>query len=356
MNASDSSGVQPRSLTDLNGVRQTGYGYLLWTPTFADGNHYRGLAVPGSPSAYDRRWNYMQTTSIFSEHKFDFGDILTWRLAGRFSYVDDYIRVNNITRRLVRQGYYPGTKLEDSAHDTNGDINTSLIFKANKWLNLYVTYDYNLSNQGCGCCEAQGWTFFSNTLDKNNFSVESQLIELGAKLEIIPNKLFGNIAWFHQTRQVPTTNFFTGAYEPYDNIYEGAEFAITYQPTSQFSIGANYSYIHVTDERSGARFVGSPLHSANVWASYQFPIGVGIKANAWITSEWKVSGTVNVPTQFGVDLGAFYVWKDLRVDVDVMNVTDQKNWGPSSGLGGNSYGYLLPLERFGIQAKITYTF
>jgi hypothetical protein len=343
------------------GVIESGYGYIQWEPSWADGGTYRSLGMSGFSNWQDRRANYLQYYSFFSEHKFDIGKYWTWRIAGRLTYIDDYVTATSLTKRLLRQGYN-GYKinLSDAHQSWNSDINTSLSFHPTSWLNLYATFDSNESIQGCGCCEAAGWSTINgrNALDPSRFDVPSKLYEFGAKFTIIQDKLWGSFAWFHQTRANPSWDDSTQSAVSYDNLYEGTEFAITWQPNLHTLVGANYSYIHVTNQRNGQRFTGSPLHTLNLWASYQFDNGFGVKASFWLTSDWNVvaNGSVRVPDQYNLDLGVFYAEKNWRVDVDIMNATDEKNWGPSGNLSGNAYGYLLPLERFGLQAKFTYNF
>jgi hypothetical protein len=352
----DVVGVQPVNPgVNDRGVLQTGYGWVDWEPSWFDGDTYRSLGVSTYANWSDRRRNYLQYYSAFSDHKFDIGKNFTWRIAGRLSYINDFVEHTFLTKQYFKDGYYPNVNRNDSEEKWNGQFNTSLSYHPVSWLNLYATYDRTESITGCGCCEAAGWSS-GYRLDPSRFDVPSELFEIGAKFDIIPNKLNTSIAWFRQTRSNPSTDFNTGAIVSYDNLYQGAEFAVTWQATARALVGGNYSYIHTTNQRSHARFTGSPLHTLNLWASYQLTNGFGVKASFWLTSDWNVSNTVTVPAQYNVDLGLFYAYKGWRVDVDIMNVTDEKNWAPSGALGGNTYSYLLPLERLGAQVKVSYAF
>ncbi|WP_043588278.1 TonB-dependent receptor [Geminisphaera colitermitum] len=342
------------------------YGWLTWTPTWRTGNGYEGIAA-GGPAGLgpglaggEARINTLKTTNLFSEHKFDIDEKWTWRLGGRLSYVDDSITTNALTKRLVNDGFYAGLNTDDSATAWNGDINTSIAFRPIRWASTYFTYDYNISSQDCGCCQTQGFTGSGNTLSDSYFDVKSELFELGVKFELIPNKLFASAAWFHQTRQIPAANLIGGDPSTYNLIYEGLELAATYQPTVNLALGANYSYIDASYEKTGGRFPFSPLNSANAWVAYRFDNGFGLKANAWITSSWNVNdaGSIKVPTQHSIDLGAFYAARKWRLDIDILNVTNEKNWTPAGGPGGiiNPTPYLVPAERLGIQGKFTYRF
>ena len=138
------------------------------------------------------------------------------------------------------------------------------------------------------------------------------------------------------------------------------EFSITYLPTRHLKVGANYAYLWATNVnqtasgvytdyngfvpdgstivnngtssvgagasvRGNYRVLGIPLNSANGWASYEFDNGFGLKASAWITSPWQVTRLVTVPTQYNLDLGAFYTVQKWRFDLTVQNVTDRRN-------------------------------
>ncbi|MDR1279834.1 MAG: TonB-dependent receptor [Opitutaceae bacterium] len=351
------------------------YGWLQWTPSWGkDGVAAAPVAgFGGGLAGGEARINTLKTYNLFSEHKFDIGEKWTWRAGARLSLVDDEITTNSLTKRLVSQGYYHGGTYGDlNTYDDitawNSDLNTSLNYRPARWVNVYLAYDHNISSQDCGCCQTIGFFGNGNALDDSLFDVKSELFELGAKFEIIPNQLFASAAWFRQTRQVSQIDSLTGAASIYDLVYQGVELALAYQPNVNLATGVNYSYIHAaydggfdsatSSSMDGKRFQGSPLNSANAWAAYRFDNGFGLKASAWFTSSWNVnlSGSLRVPAQHSIDLGAFYAAKKWRLDLDVLNVTNEKNWAAAGGPGGNTYTYLLPAERLGIQGKFSWHF
>jgi hypothetical protein len=379
VHVSDLLGVQPVNIgnpgdpgVDNRGVIRTGYGYVDWEPSWWDGGTLRSLGVANSffttgfASFYDRRINTLRYHNIFTDHKVDIGKLLTVHVAGRLSYIADKAGHTNLTKRFFDAGVFhedASVRKGDSYYGWNGQFDTSVIFHPSAWLNLYATYDYSQTITGCGCCEADGWSFFgSNTLDPSHFKTPSRLVELGAKAELVQNKLFASFAYFSQTRTDSYTDPATRAIMNSTQLFNGLEFSITHQPAAHVLLGANYSYIHVTSKDTGTRSTGQPLHTVNLWGSHQWNNGLGVKASFWTTSEWNVTSnaSVKVPAQYNIDLGLFYARKlgrgILRTDVDILNVTDEKGWSPSGGIGGNSYTYLLPLERLGLQAKATYSF
>jgi hypothetical protein len=375
----DLLGVHPINLgnpgdpgVNNRGVIQTGYGYVDWEPSWWDGGTLRSLGVAsgggqtGFSSWYDRRENTLRYHSLFTDHKIDVGKNFTVRLAGRLSYIADNAEHTNLTKSYFDSGVFhedARVKKSDSYYGWNGQFDASVSYHPVSWLNIYATYDYSQTITGCGCCEADGWSSSgANVLDPNHFQTPSDLIEFGVKTEILPNSLFANFAYFRQTRTDSYTDPITRAIRNSTQLFDGLEFSVTYQPTAHATLGANYSYIHVTSKTTGTRSTGQPLSTFNVWGSYQWSNGFGAKATFWVTSEWNVtsSGSVRVPVQYNLDLGVFYTRKVysgiLRADLDILNATDEKGWSPSGGIGGNSYTYLLPLERLGAQLKVSYSF
>jgi hypothetical protein len=197
---------------------------------------------------------------------------------------------------------------------------------------------------------------------------------------------------FRQTRQVSSTvSPSSPNYFPVQLLYNGAEFSLNYQPTRAFSAGATYAYLdaayvnqsrgslesdyngYVPDGvtlyanstgsvnpestlRGNWRLNGIPLSTVNTYVSYQFPNGLGVRANAWLTSDWKASRTVSVPSEYNVGVGVFYANKHWRAALDFLNVTNQRDWGHGAGVGGDTTQFLLQSLPFGVQGKLAYKF
>jgi outer membrane receptor for Fe3+-dicitrate len=213
--------------------------------------------------------------------------------------------------------------------------------------------------------------------------VRSQLFEEGAKFEFIPNKLFGSVAGYYQTRNTQTVA--NNVYSPQLTEYRGVESQIKYQPTKELSLGANYSWLEanyvganlasLTSDANGVtadgstlisttpaasngnyRVPGLPKNSFNFYADYRFDNGFGVKGDMWVTSEWNanVTATAVVPWQYQADVAFYYEKKlahsDWRAEIDLLNVTDERNWSYYSD------SVLLANEPFGIQGKISAKF
>jgi len=370
----------------------TKYGWVNIAPGYTNSNgRVQGFSI-NALGGGDVRVNQLSTYGLYTEHNFDFGEAWSWRVGARATRIQDYLRATPITYAVSNLGVLPNYTLSDNDTAWNGDFNTSLTYRPTKWATTYFTYDNDRASADCGCCLTSGFQNFGGTsqgLAHDYFRTVSQLYELGSKFEIIRNQLFSSVAVFHQTRQVPSVPTASSPNPVQVGlIYNGAEVSLTYQPNRHFSVGGNYAYLHATYDNNSAgavysdyngfvadgstivnnssgsigvnssargnfRALGTPLHSLNFWTSYQFDNGFGIKANAWLTSDWQVSRIVWVPVQHSIDLGVFYVNKRWRADVSLRNITDEKNWSPSGNYAGGSTGFLLPSERFGVTGRIS---
>jgi hypothetical protein len=81
---------------------------------------------------------------------------------------------------------------------------------------------------------------------------------------------------------------------------------------------------------------GIPHHLFNANINYEFDFGLGFNLGAEVTSPINVTygGTVKIPTQFVLNAGVFYRWKNYEVRVDFLNFTNQKNWATVSASNG----------------------
>jgi hypothetical protein len=371
---------------------QTKYGWVNIAPGYVNSNgRSQGLSV-ASIGGTDLRLNQLSTYSVYTEHDFDLGENWSWRAGARLTRIQDYLHATPMTYGVANEGFLPGIRLSDNATAWNSDINTSLTYRPTKRITTYLTYDYDKASADCGCCLTQGFVGPNNSLERTYYKVPSRLYEIGAKFEAIPNKLLTSVAVFRQTRAVPSIPTASNPTPASVALrYKGAEFSVTYLPTKHLKVGANYAYLWATNVnqtasgvysdyngfvpdgstivsnatssvgagaavRGNYRVLGLPLNSANGWTSYEFDNGFGVKASAWITSPWQVTRLVTVPTQYNLDLGAFYTLKQWRFDLTLQNVTDQKNWSPGGNYAGGTFTYLLPAQRFGVSGRVTYRF
>jgi outer membrane receptor for monomeric catechols len=357
--------ADPSKIAYVNGLPyfpiETQYGWLGVAPAYArEGSRYAGVAVRAL-SGSDLRINQLHQYNFFTEQKLSWNQF-TWRFGARVTAIRDTLRATRTTYQKVQDGTLQGYDFNDDVSEINYDINTSLTYQPTKWITLYGAFDHDIASGDCGCCLTQGFTAEApgnakdQRLNVDTFNLKSELFEFGAKFEIIPNKLFASAAWFHQTRHTPTPITATQIYTVTNKqTFQGAEFALSYQASERFAVGANYSYLDVK-QANGSRSTGVSRNSGNLWAAYTFANGFGAKVSAWATSDWLASAAATIPTQYNLDVGAYYTWKNWRVDLDVTNLTNEKNWSPSGNYAGDGYAYLLPQERLGVQVKVTATF
>jgi hypothetical protein len=343
---------------------QTGQGYwILINPTFHQGDGRHGGIVP-----YDTmlRINELYQNNLFTEQKLAVWKFIL-RAGGRLTYINDFIRSTRPTYDAIANGLLPGYTNEhfnDHASENNYDINGSISFQPFSRLTLYAAWDRSFASEDCACCLTMGFSQ-NNYLrpDRHNYGLnapsgfkrKSSLREFGAKYEIISGKLFGSFAYFHQLRYNTLS-----ASEQYPSggigsatLYEGYETALTWQPDARVAAGVNFSEINAAAASGGPQAAAVPKHSGNIWGSWQFAKGFGAKGSVWATSPWRVSTAATVRSQHNLDLGLFYDSKAWRVDLDIQNVTGEKNWAPGGNYSGDSTSALLPAERLGLIAKIT---
>ena len=282
-----------------------------------------------------------------------------------------------------------GYLLEETA--TLLTFNTSIIYKASETLSLYGTYGYSESSPA----ETGG------RFDVANFNTpqESKLFELGAKFNLLDEKLFVGTA-------IVDRSFVTSNPDGTSDNVELTAFEIefNYQPNRNFYATVGYSWIdskrtvgfyatgYTADraDETGGFYVsptfpspegqfdypGNPDHQFVGLVSYEFDNGFGLRANLVITGPMKLgydgfdffvfdpedanggyfipSSTAEIPWQYELDLTAFYTYEDWDFKVTVFNITDEENWdAPNAGYGNGSVVAREPLK---VEGTVTWHF
>ncbi len=364
----------------------TNFGYLkgFWQYLPVPQSSIGGATTPGGSATgtaagtlgtadYD---TLEQWGSIFSQQSFKLGSHFIWDVGGRASLV-----WASLSNPLPSPNVAGNNLIGGSVRVAEPSASSSLSYKPVSWLTTYVTYNRVTAVNG-NTSGAAAWSTtvagVANQLDPYNFKSVSELREAGAKAEIIPDQLFATFAAFRQTRAL-TLTLPAGAANAANPIqavglYEGEELGLRYQPTRNFSVGANYSYLEATNLDStysapapivadnstnilGAttsvkgvnyRMVNLPHNTGSLYASYQFDSGFGVKADYSIHSAYNVAtdGSVTVPTEFNLNLGFFYSQPRYRVTLELGNVTNERGHA-----GGGT-----PLPTFNVGLRYTYHF
>jgi TonB-dependent receptor-like protein len=264
-----------------------------------------------------------------------------------------------------------------TAHTTQGlaNVNANVTYKLFPWATAYFSYDFTqASTDGQG----GGYSIGSdNKFDNPDFYNQSVLYEGGMKFSFFDGKLFIGTAGFRQTRSIPQEGAPTLA-----EVIWGGEAEMNFQPNRNFYMTITYSYLdpvlagQAPSQKESSVFVafappvgngsGSPntvtlpqgnylqpgiprqLFNANL--NYVFDFGLGFSFGAELTSPINLTygGSVVIPTQFTLNAGVFYRWKNVELRVDVLNFTNQQNWAVISTNNGTNQVYPeMPLQVLG---------
>ena len=336
-------------------------------------NH--GFPVPGWPGRYAMPgvWNGDTNDS----HATTVGPFVqtTWKASEQFN-INAGIREDYFSA-TVRDPLVPYPVPTYKINVTIPNYNVSLVYKATPAISYYATYNYSQNTSGAlgNGGGITGWNSAASGLEKGNFTQPSELEEAGAKFNLDQNRLFFNAAVFHQTRTAKTTSGTTLQ----QFKYNGMELEMNYQPNKHLYSTVSFSYI---DAKSSAGFQygdfsgpteffgneaivpdskivkqpGLPSTSANALVSYTFDNGFGVSSNVLYTGtiNQNAAGTIIIPAQYELDAAFWYNYEkkwDFRVNV--LNVTNQMNWQPSTYYGNGS---VVALPGTQVQCTVKYSF
>jgi outer membrane receptor for monomeric catechols len=311
--------------------------------------------------------------AIFLEDRVSF----TKQLALFFGIRGDLLHVDFVDP-VHPPGFNPVT-----ANTTQGliNLNGNLTYQPFPWLTAYFTYDYSTSTT-----DGQGGGYSiggDNKFDNPDFRNASDLYEGGCKVNLLDGKLYLAMAGFRQTRSIPQENAPT-----LPEIVWGGEVELNYQPNRNFYVTLSYSYLDPVlhnqspSEKTLSVFntflplvgngsgspnsttlpqadylqPGIPHHLFNANINYQFDFGLGLSFGAEVTSPIDVTygGKIKIPTQFTLNAGASYRWKNYEVRVDFLNFTNEKNWAIVSATNGSDLIY--PEMPFQVQGTLRIRF
>ena len=253
------------------------------------------------------------------------------------------------------------------------NYNASLVYKLTPTSSIYATYNNSRNTSGAvgNGGGITGWNAAGTALFKDNFLQPSELVELGTKYALMDSKVFLNFAVFDQNRTFKSTS--STIIQKFKT--KGFEAEMNYQPNKFFYGTISWSTIDATTSApfqsdggispalpgevavSGVgRVTGLPKNLFNALASYTMANGLGASANAVVTSPMhnNFAGTLIIPWQYEFDASAFYHYKKWDFRVNVLNLTDEKNWGPPNAVYGNAS--ILPMPGIQLQFTIKHSF
>ena len=234
------------------------------------------------------------------------------------------------------------------------NYNGSLGYKLTKDTTAYVTYNYSQNpvgsvGNGGGITTAGGPSFLNRNLRN-----EAKLTEIGLKSTFDGGKGYVGMAVFNQTRDDAQQDRSVVQFKT-----QGLEIEASYQPNKHLYLTGGYSYLDSTVNAGQfdvgntsltpptSRFFilgpgkhrrqGVPKNLVNALARYTWDNGFGVSSNITYTSDINnnVVGNLVIPSQYSIDLNLFYSTKTWEVRLNVLNVTDQKNWSAPNAVYGN---------------------
>lgn len=264
------------------------------------------------------------------------------------------------------------------------NYNLSLLYKPNEKTSLYVTYNFSDTYDA-----DTGGRLIPQTFED---TLESELIEIGAKFSLIEEKLFLSTAYVD--REFTSRNQ-DGSIDPV--FVDVFEIEFNYQPTRNLFATFGYSYSDATrtagfyaspytidraDETGGVYVSplfrgppgsevvdapGVPDHLINGLLSYKWENGFGVTAgiifwdgmkSGYDGFEFSVpnwndpenpfvlqANTADLGAQYEIDLGFTYDMEDWKYKLSVFNLTDEENWDVNnSGYGNGSILGRQPLR------------
>ncbi len=353
-------------------------GYLSLPAMYAAGGDFyaeRG-GSPASGGATYTADGHLANLGLFSQQNFLLGERYGFNLGLSGTRVDAYI--HNPVYFTAAQEVSDGLRAYLPA------IQASVLFKPTPSSTVYATIDRSYSVNTGGFADVPTWGA-NNKLNPLNFRSLSRLFEVGAKAELIPERLQGTIAAYRQQRDVSPL---TDGTVPKIQI-RGVDVSLRLQATRDVTAGLNYSLINAMytyiaypsgffspygfaadnatvfadgntlNQRTApgsSKAPGIPQHSLNGYVDVRLGKGYGVEASAWWTSDWDVSLAHNatVPNEYNLNLTFYYRQPKWDASLRILNVTNERNF--VNGLTGATNEFLQPGIPRALQATLAYRF
>jgi iron complex outermembrane receptor protein len=289
---------------------------------------------------------------------FRFNEIADYELETQSLYLQDQIDLSE-QWKLLLGARYDSTKQDNLSTNANYvetptkldpekiSPRVGLVYQPTDWLSLYASYSTSFVPQG--------------DIDRNRRPLdpeEGKQYEVGAKFDLIPDRLSATLSVFELTRENVASE------DPIDDSFSiqtgeqrvrGVELDISGQPLDGWQIIANASVLnaeltkHTPTEDSplaeGNKLEGVPTLSGSLWSSYQLQsgrfkgLGFGAGVIAVGSREGDLGNIYDVSGYTRIDASVFYDINDkLRVALNGRNLTDREYLETVAGTDGNYYG------------------
>lgn len=360
---------EPAAVWDLT----KDHNFINYFNSVRNQNPFTQLPVPGWPGRYftpdngDSGISKVFTSSPFVQASWKINDKFSLDAGARVDVMnaDYHINWTNI--------FFGPQNIADKITVGLPNYNVSLNYKLTKSASAYATYNYSQNPVGAtgngGGVTTSGNSKFFNA----NLRNEAKMTEVGFKQTYDEGKGYISVALFRQDRDDLQQDRSTVRFKT-----QGLEIEGSYQPNKHLYLTGGFSYLDSTVNAAQfdvgntsltpptSRFFilgpgehtrqGVPKNLFNALATYKWDNGFGLTANVVYTSPINnnVVGNLVIPSQYTLDLTAFYNAKDWEVRFAILNATDEKNWSaPNAVYGNESIVAELPVH---FEASFKYKF
>ncbi len=375
LNATDlSSGQFPTVNNQTNGTNFDSLGQVPGKNFYAT----TGLVQPNTFT------EEAEEVSAFWQHQITFTPQWSLIYSGRGDLIFDDLG-NPVAGNTVFSPNTSGTQGKESTTQLLGTGDVSAYYKPADWVTAYTTFDFNQSTNGN---DGGGFNTYTNGNKSFAYQFQNFLYEGGVKFDMLDHTLYASIDGYYQTHAQGTA---LGSTSQVRTV--GAEVSTTYQPTKNFYLTFNESYMDATVVDPAAEFtqnvydafattskgvsgtgVGSPNFATlpaghyregglpqmlfSGTATYRMDNGIGGSLGYVITDPIPTSeiGNVWIPWQYQIDASLFYNYKNFGAKLTLYNITDQYNFS-SGGFVSSSGNDLITIhEPFHMEGTLSYKF
>lgn len=404
-------GEAPRGLLTLGRPASVGgdYGTFALDPTAVGNavgatNYWIGdFGATGNPEAVldsngDTNESEVTNFAFFLQNDIALSDNLTLLVGGRVDFVDAKAEDPLFDDAVAFLDQFGAAGEADRLRDlgrAKADItedlynyNISAVYKPTKESSVYVTYNYaEAMPRGLG-----GGISVQQIQDSEEFVLESVLKEVGYKQQLLDDKAYLSLAYFDQVRTDPVQG---GA--NVETIADGYEIEFSYQPNRDLFLTASYAYIDATATTGGFTAAGRTFDQAgfgggggatnfagvgtgetespgvpdevmNLLVSYKFTDQLGITVAGQVTSPFKLTyengftfagdglglNSAEVGWQHNIDLGVFYQTENWKLRFNVLNATDEENFGAVNPVYGNASVFIELPRRYEVSFEMKF--